>query len=424
MEEFAGYGFNKSHSAAYALLAYHTAYLKTHYPVEFMAALLTSETSKPENVVKYISECKELEIPVEPPDVRYSDANFTPNGKAIRFGLAAIKNVGHNAIDSIISARDALKADGRSFSNFWDFCERIDLRLMNKRVLESLIKAGALDAFGRRAQLMMATDKAMERAQKSQRDAAAGQSGLFGMFDESVANTTPDNDLPKAADWDEHQRLQAEKEVLGFFVSGHPLEKYADKLKNLTVLTTQQALETKPEPVTYRRGQEPQNEVQVAGVITGLRVAKSRKGDLYAQAAIEDTIGKLDIIAFPEAYKKLAEKLKMDVPVLIRGQLRGEDDTAPKLAISGITALEDVKIKLPNALRITVGMQHPDDSLLEKLSELLRATPGPGKVMLMLEEPGDYIVQMEPKDLSIAADRALIEKIEALAGRGAVTIIE
>ncbi len=154
MAQFAGYGFNKSHSAAYALLAYHTAWLKTHYPVEFMAALLTSETSKPENVVKYISECREININVLPPNVQVSDANFTPTLEAIGFGLAAIKNVGHNAIESIITARAALQKEGKQgFSSLWDFCERVDLRLLNKRVLESLIKAGAMDAFGHRAQL-------------------------------------------------------------------------------------------------------------------------------------------------------------------------------------------------------------------------------------------------------------------------------
>ncbi len=185
MAKFAEYGFNKSHSAAYALLAYHTAWLKTHYPIEFMAALLTSETSKPENVVKYISECREMNISVVPPNVQVSDANFTPTGDAIGFGLAAIKNVGHNAIESIITARAAMQTEGKSgFSSLWEFCEKVDLRLLNKRVLESLIKAGAMDAFGGRAQVTAALDKAMERAQKSQKDAAAGQHGLFGIFDD------------------------------------------------------------------------------------------------------------------------------------------------------------------------------------------------------------------------------------------------
>ena len=181
MAQFAGYGFNKSHSAAYALLAYHTAWLKTHYPVEFMAALLTSETSKPENVVKYISECREMNISVVPPNVQISDANFTPVDGAIGFGLAAIKNVGHNAIESIIAARTALQAAGKKgFSSLWEFCEKVDLRLLNKRVLESLIKAGAMDAFGGRAAGVAALDKAMEQAQKSQRDEAAGSTGCLG----------------------------------------------------------------------------------------------------------------------------------------------------------------------------------------------------------------------------------------------------
>src|SRR6185312_6765228 len=309
MEQFAGYGFNKSHSAAYALLAYHTAYLKTHYPVEFMAALLTSEISKPENVVKYIKECRELEIPVEPPDVLFSDGDFTPHGKAIRFGLTAIKNVGRNAIDSILGARAELAAEGKSFASFWEFCEKVDLRLMNKRVLESLIKAGAPDSFGRRSQLMAATDKAMERAQKAQRDQAAGQHGLFGIFDNEP--TAKADDLPNVPDWDENLRLQSEKEVLGFFVSGHPLDKYAEKLRNLPgVVDTATALEMKPPPSNGRRGQAPENEIAIAGVLVGVKVAKSkRSGELYAQASLEDTVGKIDLICFPKDYERVAESL-------------------------------------------------------------------------------------------------------------------
>src|SRR6202012_3256085 len=228
MAKFAGYGFNKSHSAAYSLLAYHTAWLKTHYPVEFMAALLTSETSKPENVVKYIGECREMGIAVEPPDVQVSGAQFTPHGEAIRFGLAAVKNAGGNAIESILKAR--AEAGGR-FKSFWEFCEKVDLRVMNKRVIQSLIKSGALDSLGPRGQLFAAFDKAMERAQKTKKDAAQGQDGLFGLFDDAPAAHAND-ELPRVADWEESERLANEKEVLGFFVSGHPLDKYAEKLRN------------------------------------------------------------------------------------------------------------------------------------------------------------------------------------------------
>jgi DNA polymerase III subunit alpha len=433
MAKFAEYGFNKSHSAAYALLAYHTAYLKTHHPIEFMAALLTSETSKPENVVKYISECREMNIPVVPPSVQISFANFTPiateTGNAIGFGMGAIKNVGQNAIESIIAARAKLQAEGKSgFASLWEFCEKVDLRLMNKRVLESLIKAGAMDCFGGRAQVMAALDKAIERAQKAQRDEASGQHGLFGIFDEApVGGSKKEDELPKVPEWDEHTRLQSEKEVLGFFVSGHPMDKYREKLRNMKVVTTAQAVEMKPEPQVFRRGgnQEPQNEISIAGVITGLKVAKSkRSGELYAQAALEDTVGKIELIAFPQSYEKLAEKLRIDVPVLVTGSLRGEEDSAPKLAISKIIALEDVKLKLPESLRIKVPLHHPDKALLEKLNAIFLGAPGNGKLLLDLEEPGEFCAVLEPQGVMVAADRLFIDQVEELVGRGAVRVID
>jgi DNA polymerase III subunit alpha len=434
MAKFAEYGFNKSHSAAYALLAYHTAWLKTHYPVEFMAALLTSETSKPENVVKYISECREMNIPVVPPDVQLSDANFTPvttaSGEAIGFGLAAIKNVGHNAIVSIIEARNTLRDEGKQgFASLWEFCDTIDLRLLNKRVLESLIKAGAMDAFGPRGQVMASLDKAMERAQKAQKDAAAGQSGLFAsIFDgpTSPAADTTTEPLPPAPEWDEHTRLQNEKEVLGFFVSGHPLDKYREKLRNLKVVDTATAIEMKPEPQEFRRGGgEPQNEIQIAGVITGLKVAKSkRSGEMYAQATLEDTVGKIELIAFSKAYTKLAEKLKIDVPVVVRGVLRGEEDSAPKLSLSNIQAIEDIKLKLPESLRIKVPLHHPDAALLVKLHAILVGAPGTGKLLLDLEEPGEFCAVLEPHDVTVSADRLFIDLVEELVGRGGVRVIE
>ena len=434
MAEFAGYGFNKSHSAAYSLLAYHTAYLKTHYPVEFMAALLTSETSKPENVVKYISECREINIPVVPPNVQVSDANFTPvrtadGTEAIGFGLAAIKNVGQNAIVSIIEARAGLVAEGKAgFASLWEFCEKVDLRLLNKRVLESLIKAGAMDCFGKRAAVMAALDGAMERAQKAQKDEAAGQHGLFGIFDSDVLPEVASkaDELPNVPDWDEHTRLQNEKDVLGFFVSGHPMDKYREKLRNMKVVDTVTACEMKPEPMVFRRGGGPEpNEISIAGVITGLKVAKSKKsGELYAAATLEDTVGKIELIVFPKDYEKLAEKMKIDVPVVVRGSLRGEEDSAPKIAVSAVQALEDVKLKLPDAVRIKVPLHSPDEALLEKLLGLFRASPGGGKLWLDFEEPGEFCAVLEPAKLMVAADKLFIDRVEELVGRGAVRMIQ
>jgi DNA polymerase-3 subunit alpha len=419
MEKFAGYGFNKSHSAAYALLAYQTAYLKTHYAMEFMAALLTSETSKPENVVKYISECKEMGIKVEPPDVQVSGAQFTPHGEAIRFGLAAVKNVGGNAIESIMKARAEA---GGSFKSLWEFCEKVDLRVMNKRVIESLIKAGALDALGKRAPLMAAVDKAMERAQKTQRDAAQGQSGLFGIFDEGLKAGNNADDLPKVAEWEESERLVNEKEVLGFFVSGHPLDKYADKLRNLTgVISAAEALERKPPEKSWGRQADPADEIQVAGMILGLQVKKTKKdGRLYATAALEDASGKIELVCFGRDYERLQGQLKIEAPVLVRGTLTGDEDSASKIAVSAIQALEEVQVKLPTGIRIRINVERATEEMLAGLKSAAESAPGPGKVMLQLEKKGEYAVILEPEGMSVTADRVWVERVEELVGRGMV----
>jgi DNA polymerase-3 subunit alpha len=419
MDKFAGYGFNKSHSAAYALLAYQTAYLKTHYPVEFMAALLTSETSKPESVVKYIGECREIGISVEPPDVQISGAQFTPHSEAIRFGLAAVKNVGGNAIESIMKARE--EAGGR-FKSFWEFCEKVDLRVMNKRVIESLIKAGALDSLGNRGQLMSAVDKAMERAQKAQKDAAQGQAGLFGLFNEAPAPGRSSDDLPNVPDWEEGERLANEKEVLGFFVSGHPLDKYAEKLRNLTgVISTAEALERKPPERVWGRQADPADEILVAGMILGLRVQKSKRDQkLYAQASLEDATGKIDLICFSRDYERLQGQLKIEAPVLVRGVLMGDDDAASKISVSSIQALEDVQVKLPSAVRIRISLDHASEEMLAELKSAADAAPGPGKLMLQLEKKGEYAVILEPEAMSVAADRTWVARIEELVGKGTV----
>jgi DNA polymerase-3 subunit alpha len=421
MAKFSGYGFNKSHSAAYSLIAYQTAYLKTHYPVEFMAALLTSETSKPDSVVKYIGECREMGIRVEPPDVQVSGAQFTPHGEAIRFGLAAVKNVGGNAIESILKAR--AEAGGR-FKSFWEFCEKVDLRLMNKRVIESLIKAGALDSLGTRGQLMAAVDKAMERAQKAQRDEAQGQSGLFGLFDDTPARAAAVDSLPAAADWEEGDRLANEKEVLGFFVSGHPLDKYAEKLRNLTgVISVAEALERKPAERRWGSQNDSADEVQVAGIVHGLRVQKTRRDQkLYAQASLEDASGKIDLIAFPRDYEKLAESLKIEVPVLIRGVISGDEESV-KISVVSIQPLEEVQVKLPTSIRIRINMDRATEDMLAGLKSAADAAPGPGKVMLHLEKKGEYAVVLEPEAMNVAADRGWVERVEDLVGRGTVQAI-
>jgi DNA polymerase-3 subunit alpha len=411
MEQFAGYGFNKSHSAAYALLAYHTAYLKTHYPVEFMAALLTSQTGDTDSIVKYINECREMNIEVLPPDINRSDANFTPDANAIRFGLAAIKNVGHTAIDSILGARCEL---GR-FTSFFQFCEKVDLRLLNRRVLESLIKSGALDALGKRSQLMAVLDRAMERAQKAQRDAESGQHGLFGIF-HSEEHLAPNDNLPNVPDWDEYQRLQAEKEILGFFITGHPLEKYRDKLFDLGALDT--------EAICDMKQGTGKDEISTAGILGNIRPVKSRKGEMYAQGTMEDMAGKVDIIVFPEAYKRLSDKLRMEVPVFVRGSVRVEEGANPKLCISNITPLDEAKPKLPRSLRIHIPLDAAQSETVDALYSLCLERKGESKLLFDLERPGDFMVVMEADGYNVTPDRTFISRVEDLCGRGSVRVID
>jgi len=412
MAQFAGYGFNKSHSAAYALLAYQTAYLKTRYPVEFMAALLTSVTGSTDDVVKYINECREMGIAVEAPDINVSDANFTPHGSAIRFGLAAVKNVGHNAIQSIVAGRKEL---GR-YSSVYEFCEKVDLRLLNKRVLESLIKSGAMDGLGRRAQLMAVLDRAIEGAQKTQRDAESGQHGLFGVFQEEAV-TSSNTKLPDTPDWDEHTRLANEKEILGFFISGHPLEKYRDKLEDLHALSTE-------EIGAMKSSTGKDENIATAGIITSIRVLKSKRGDFYAQGTLEDMSGSLEMLVFPEAYRKLQDRVKLEVPVLIRGGVRIEEGANPKLTVNEIQPLEEARVPLPRSLRIRVPLETASEATVDALQVLCVQRKGEAKVLFDVERQGDFMVVMEAEGYNVQPDRNFIARVEELCGRGAVRVID
>ncbi len=298
MAEFAGYGFNKSHSCAYALLAYQTAYLKTHYPVEFMAALLTSETGNTEKVVKYINESRGMGITVLPPDVNSSDLDFTPVGEAIRFGLRAIKNVGENTVKGILEARAEL---GR-FSSIYQFCDHIDPRLINKRVLESLIKSGAMDSIGaRRSQMYAVIDRAMERAQRRQREKASGQHGLFGGA--AAAPEPLDEPLPDLEEWPEHEMLASEYATVGFYISGHPLAKFAARLAELKAVDLAS--------VEGRRNGE---EIAVAGIVIAQRSMRSRKGDRWGILTLQDTTGVLEVLAFPGILRPPRSRLQEQRP--------------------------------------------------------------------------------------------------------------
>jgi DNA polymerase-3 subunit alpha len=405
--QFAGYGFNKSHSAAYAYVAYQTAYLKAHYPVEFMAALLSAEIGNQDKLIQYLNECRDMEIGVLPPDVNSSDLAFTPDGENIRFGLTAIKNVGEAAIQSVLAARREL---GR-FDNIFQFCEHADLRLLNKRVIESLTKAGALDSLGsRRSQTIAVLDRAMELGQRRQRETSSGQHGLFMGGDEPLP--PPPVELPKVEEWSEAERLAGEKEVLGCYVTGHPLEKYRSQLAGLTRYDTSSLGELDHEsPVT------------LAGILTALRVRPSKKGDLWAAATLEDLRGSVDLLVFPQALQQLQGVLKPDAALLIKGRVRHEENAPTKVVVSEARALEAaVNGKKPELL-IRVNMSNTSESLIEELERLLTAFPGDNPVLLELTRPGDFQARLRPRrPTGVKAEGELFTRLQKLCGEGAISL--
>ena len=407
IEQFAGYGFNKSHSAAYALVAYHTAYLKTHYPIEFMAALLTSEIGNQDKLIHYLNECRDMGIKILPPDVNSSDLVFTPSGKSIRFGLKAIKNAGEAAIDSVLSARWKL---GR-FENLFQFCENIDLRLLNKRVIESLIKAGALDSLGaRRSQMVSVLDRAMELGAKSQRDAASAQHGLFagGGEPEPVAAQP----LPDIPDWSETERLAGEKEVLGFYVTGHPLEKYADRIAGL-VKTDSASIDSL----------EHDSPVTLAGILTGLKVRPSKKGDLWAAANLEDMRGSVDLLVFPQAYQQLQGTLKPEAALLIKGRVRIEENTRTKVVVSEAKPLESVTNGARPELIVHLKIGPGTMDNLDRIEGIIESSPGENPVVFDLTRPGDFRARLRPrKARKVKADRDLMSRLREVCGEEPVLL--
>jgi DNA polymerase-3 subunit alpha len=404
MEQFAGYGFNKSHSAAYAVLAYITAYLKANCPVEFMAALLTNEMGNTDKVVQYLNECREMGIQLLPPDIQTGAWHFTPAEQAIRFGLGAIKNVGRNAVDAIIAAREGV---GR-FDSLFEFCEMVDPRTLNKRVLESLIKAGAMDSLGARWQLWAAVDRALEAGQKVQRAREAGQHDLFGASTELALALTP---LPDAPEWPESQVLAGEKELLGFYLTGHPLRKYESKLRELGTVETAQLADL-PAP----------KEVALGGILASVRVATSKRGERYASAVLEDLKGAVDLLLFPETYKRLGEMLQQDAIVFVRGTLRIEENAPPKIAVSEMMPLDAAEPALASAVVIRVRLGRGNGSVAHQLLDLFGEKPGEAPVRLELEREGDFQAQLEP-ELRVRPDAEFAARVRAICGRDSVLLI-
>jgi DNA polymerase III subunit alpha len=424
MAEFAGYGFNKSHSCAYALLAYQTAWLKTHYPVEFVAAMLTSETGNTDKVVKYINEARSMGITVLPPDVNSSDLNFTPVGDSIRFGLAAIKNVGENTVRGILGAREARGG----FNRFFEFCESVDARLLNKRVLESLVRAGALDGLGaHRAQMIAVIDRAVERAQKVQRAKESGQHGLF-MGGQAAPVEPPREVLPDVEEWPEHELLAAEYGTLGFYISGHPLDKYAGRLKDL------QAVE-----LSTIEGRRNNEEVVVAGIIVQTRGMRSRRGARWAILTLQDRTGVIEALVFPEAFQKIEPILKAATPLLVKGRVAVED-VGTRVIVSDARPIERMIEEnaaksangayransgngAPRLLRVRMELAAINAAAIDQLQELFSSHPGGCRVAFELVTDDGSEATLEASS-AVQADSELVDRVREICGDDSVAVVQ
>jgi DNA polymerase-3 subunit alpha len=402
MEEFAGYGFNKSHSCAYALLAYQTAYLKTHYPVEFMASLLTSEAGNTDKTVKYINEARGMSISILPPDVNESDLYFTPVGEAIRFGLAAIKNVGENTAKAI---RESRLSQGE-FRSLYEFCERIESRFLNKRVFESLIKSGAMDSLGARESMLASVDDAVMAQQRATRARESGQHGLFGT---AAAPAPVAFEMRESEPWSEEERLASEYAMLGFYVSGHPLAKYASRLQELKTLTLAEI-----------EGQRNGKEVAVAALIVGVRPMRSRKGARWAIFTVQDMTGVQELLAFPESFAKLENVLKPGTPLLLKARVQIEE-AGTRLSLQEARRLEDIAERKAAApeFRVRLQTESLNESTLDKLQELFAGSPGPTPVLFEMYSPdGSMAVVHSQQRVTVTAE--LIESVRQICGGQAI----
>jgi DNA polymerase-3 subunit alpha len=407
MEQFAGYGFNKSHSAAYAFLAFATAYLKAHFPVDFMAALLTSETGNVSKVVKYINECRDMNIKVLPPDVNASDKNFTPDGEAIRFGMGAVKNVGEGAIEAIVAAR---KECGR-FTSIYQFCEKVNLTALNRRVIESLIKGGALDGLsGNRSQLFAAVEGAMESGQRAQRDLISGQEDLFGML--AIEEEHVEKALPNVPAWTPKESLQGEKEMLGFYVTGHPLDQYEEKIREVGKHNS-----------STLEGLAKGTPVAMCGVLTGIQRRRNREQKPWASMLLEDRLGSTEAMVFTTQFENLAPALVEDQAVLVRGLALPEDSSPTKISVQEIIPLDLVRVSVPSLISIKVYLNR--NGVADKasaLQELFGKKQGQTQVRLRLENPKNFSVTLDI-DAKVRPDREFRSEIERICGPDTIEVL-
>ncbi len=410
LETFGRYGFNKAHAAAYAVLSYRTAWLKCHYPAEFMAALLSSEIGNTDRVVGYINECRALGLEVLPPHVNESGYKFTVVGdRNIRFGLGAIRGVGRSAIDSIIEAR----RDG-PFTSLFDFCTRVDLRLNNRRVIEALIGAGAFDGLGPRAALFEGLEATLREAQLQQRERETGQQSLFGGPGPEGRSAPP---LPRIAEWPEAEKLRREKELVGFYVSGHPLDAHRDLVELYAARAN-----------TANLARHRDRKVEIACVVTEIQRRISRKDGLeWARLQFEDYYGTATALAFRDAWAKCRDGLEPGVPVLLKGAVSGRerDEGDPPLFLDEVVPLDAIY----GSGRVTICLELGDADALEperlkQVVEIARAHPGPAPVQVLLRNGGERPSRLRSRALSVSPAPPVLAALRRLLGADRVRLVE
>jgi DNA polymerase-3 subunit alpha len=403
---FAGYGFNQSHTTAYALVTYQTAYLKAHYPVEFMAANMTIEKQDTTEVVRYVKECSKMGIELLPPDVNESYTNFTVIGNSIKFGLSAVKNIGESAVEALVSSREE---KGR-FSSLFDFCEKVDLRTVNRKCIESLIKCGAFDSCGgHRSQLLEAIDSAMTSGQKSQKDKQAGQVSLFDAFESFSSEVKK---LPNTPKMSECEKLALEKDMLGFYVSGHPLASSEGLIKRFANYTTRNLTDLENgAPIT------------IAGMITSLRKRITKNEKQMAFATLEDLEGSADLVIFSETLKNYNETLQEGKIVWVKGAIaNGQKERDQScIRVDEVLSLDALKEKYISSVHVVLPQSLMDSSILNTLKGICHDNKGDCALFLHIKTPryNDIIIQANP-DTKVAPTDTLISEIERISGENSV----
>jgi DNA polymerase-3 subunit alpha len=406
MEKFAGYGFNKSHSAAYAMVTYQTAYLKTHFPAEFMAAQLSCEAGNTDKITMYISECANMGIEVLPPHVNESLQTFNVSDGKIRFGLSAVKNVGESAVVSILESRSE---DG-PFCSLYDFCRRVDLRRTNKKVIESLIKCGAMDALGpSRKSMAEQLDTIVEEASSFQKEKSNGQFNLFAGECE-VAVPAADSSTHDAEEWDDLYKLQLEKELMGFYVTGHPLMNFIDIIEKYSNASSQTLAAT-----------EPQSLVRMAGMIKKIKEINTKKGDRMAFISLEDLTGITEVTVFADLYKLTRDLLQSGDPLMITGVREG-DKESPKMLAHEIYPLDETPRRMSKGIRIRISALGADPRHVGQLKKIFSKHRGrvPVKVSVSIPNRSETLISLPAVECDPSEE--FITEIRDVLGYPAVTL--